>query len=304
MSRMPRATGRSRGRSRWWPSTCSGPRRQRWTRCTSPTRPATRRTRSSSARSTAPGRRRSPSITWPCACSVARVWSAVRTASGTTWARPGSGWSGSGGRRTRSAGLSSRGRWTDVSRGRSASAAGRRRHPPAVPGRGAQPRRRRTRRAGGPARGAGEPTLTCRSAGARGPSLAFELNDSTGSLWTWEVLLQHGFGQQPQLRLVLSGDRRTTPRLHALRVYYPRFSYVEHYLPAVYQRDADSASFLTRYLANVEGTLSGIEANIRRCRVVGHDRAGIRIGRTLRCRRRGQRHRRDGTRLDADHRYS
>ncbi len=84
---------------------------------------------------------------------------------------------------------------------------------------------------------------------------------------TWELLLQRASGRYLQLRLRLSGSGRSTPRLRAVRAWYPRFSYLERYLPAVYREDADSASFLDRFLANVEGlwtTLEGAVAGAER----------------------------------------
>jgi len=79
---------------------------------------------------------------------------------------------------------------------------------------------------------------------------------------TWELLFQSARGRFLQLQLRLSGNGRITPRLRALRAYYPRFSYLNHYLPAVYREDGDSASFLDRFLANVEGMYTGIEDRI------------------------------------------
>ena len=79
---------------------------------------------------------------------------------------------------------------------------------------------------------------------------------------TWELLFQHARGRYLQLQLKLSGDGRTTPRLRALRAYYPRFSYLEHYLPAVYREDEPSASFLDRFLANLEGFYTSLEDKI------------------------------------------
>lgn len=79
---------------------------------------------------------------------------------------------------------------------------------------------------------------------------------------TWEILFQRARGRYLQLRLTLVGTGRSTPRLHAVRIHYPRFSYLREYLPDVYQEDPDSAHFLDRYLANPEGLLTGIEERI------------------------------------------
>lgn len=79
---------------------------------------------------------------------------------------------------------------------------------------------------------------------------------------TWELLLQHASGRYCELALRLTGDGRATPRLRALRLYYPRFSYVEKFLPAIYREEPHSASFLDRYLANVEGMFATVEARI------------------------------------------
>ncbi|MET0398125.1 MAG: phage tail protein [Longimicrobiaceae bacterium] len=79
---------------------------------------------------------------------------------------------------------------------------------------------------------------------------------------TWELLFQAARGRYLQLRLTLRGNGRTTPRLHGLRVYYPRFSYLARYLPAVWREDPASASFLDRFLANVEGTFTEVEGRI------------------------------------------
>jgi phage tail-like protein len=76
---------------------------------------------------------------------------------------------------------------------------------------------------------------------------------------TWELLFQNACGRYFQLKLVLEGNGRVTPRLWALRVYYPRFSYLARYLPAVYREDDVSSSFLDRFLANFEGSLTALE---------------------------------------------
>ncbi len=81
-------------------------------------------------------------------------------------------------------------------------------------------------------------------------------------LGTWELLFQRATGQYLQLKLVLSGNGKLSPRLRALRAYYPRFSYLGHYLPTVYREDEQSASFLDRFLANIEGFYTSIEDRI------------------------------------------
>ena len=79
---------------------------------------------------------------------------------------------------------------------------------------------------------------------------------------TWELLFQEAKGRWLELRLRFSGNGRSTPRLGALRVHYPRFSYLERYLPAVYREDPASASFLDRFLANFEGFFTEIEGRV------------------------------------------
>jgi len=79
---------------------------------------------------------------------------------------------------------------------------------------------------------------------------------------TWELLFQRARGRFLQLRLVVAGNEQATPKLRALRVWYPRFSYVERYLPAVYRDDPDSGDFLERFLANLEGFYTVLEDRI------------------------------------------
>ncbi|HEX7838556.1 MAG TPA: phage tail protein, partial [Kofleriaceae bacterium] len=104
-----------------------------------------------------------------------------------------------------------------------------------------------------------EPVLRRRPDGAELPFLPGVAGDSAASSGTFELLFQRARGRFLQLRLALRGDGRTTPRLRALRAWYPRFSYLEKYLPAAYRDDPDSASFLDRFLANLEGQFTAIE---------------------------------------------
>ncbi len=79
---------------------------------------------------------------------------------------------------------------------------------------------------------------------------------------TWELLFQQARGRYLQLQLTFSGDGRRTPRIRALRVSYPRFSYLDQYLPAVWRDDPISASFVDRFLANTEGFLTTLEDRV------------------------------------------
>ena len=109
-----------------------------------------------------------------------------------------------------------------------------------------------------------EPEPYLRSGGAELPyyrpySVEMEKLDGVG---TWELLLQGARGRYLQLRLTLQGTGQNTPWMKALRVYYPRFSYLNEYLPALYRDDEISASFLDRFLANAEGLFTALEGRI------------------------------------------
>lgn len=109
-----------------------------------------------------------------------------------------------------------------------------------------------------------EPQLYLRHSGSEIPwhhpfADKTELRTGTG---TWELLFQQAVGRYLQIRLTLRGSGRNSPRLRALRLYYPRFSYLKEYLPAVYGQDEAAASFLDRFLANVEGMYTALEGRI------------------------------------------
>ena len=79
---------------------------------------------------------------------------------------------------------------------------------------------------------------------------------------TFEFLFQRMQGRYLQLRIILEGDGDASPRLRALRASWPRLSWAEQYLPAIYREDPEPADFLDRYLANMQGTVSGIEEHM------------------------------------------
>jgi phage tail-like protein len=104
-----------------------------------------------------------------------------------------------------------------------------------------------------------EPSLYLRGDGSEQPFARQSIDEARHA---WELLFQKARGQFLQIKLRLTGDGRNTPSLRALRAHYPRFSYLEHYLPAVYREDGQSASFLDRFLANLEGFYTAIEDKI------------------------------------------
>lgn len=94
------------------------------------------------------------------------------------------------------------------------------------------------------------------------------ITDAARGHGTWELLLQGARGRWLQLRLSLQGNELSTPRITALRAWRPRFSYLQHYLPAAYREDAASADFLDRFLANFEGQFTALEDRIATARAL------------------------------------
>ncbi len=110
-----------------------------------------------------------------------------------------------------------------------------------------------------------QPKLYLRGDGAELPWLRAEAIRSTqheAGIGTWELLLQKMHGRYLQIRLRFNGNGMVTPRLRALRAWYPRFSYSQRFLPAVYREDPIAGDFLERFLANMEGMNTLIEDRI------------------------------------------
>jgi phage tail-like protein len=109
-----------------------------------------------------------------------------------------------------------------------------------------------------------EPPLHLRATGPERPFAAAGRGGDglPAGAGTWELLFQGATGRYLELRLTLRGSGRSTPKLGALRVHYPRFSYLDRYLPPAYREDPASASFLARFLANFEGFLTELEGRV------------------------------------------
>uniref|UniRef100_UPI0018CC59F9 phage tail protein n=1 Tax=Sandarakinorhabdus oryzae TaxID=2675220 RepID=UPI0018CC59F9 len=76
------------------------------------------------------------------------------------------------------------------------------------------------------------------------------------------LLCQQLTGRHAQLRLTLSGDGQASPHLFALRLHFPRVSWNDRFLPALYREDAEAGDFLSRWLANMAGTSDQIDTRI------------------------------------------
>lgn len=117
-----------------------------------------------------------------------------------------------------------------------------------------------------------EPPVRLRERGAELPWLRAEAQSATRrelGHGSWELLLQQAQGRYIQLRITLESRQRSqTPRLRALRLWSPRFSYPQRFLPAVYREDAAAAGFLERWLANFESSFTEIEDRVAQMHVL------------------------------------
>lgn len=107
-----------------------------------------------------------------------------------------------------------------------------------------------------------QPRPYLRSGGAELPFHTTDMAKDGSRQGTWELLFQEIKGRYIQIELTLEGSGRSTPKLYALRAWYPRFSYLDHYLPMIYREDPAPAAFLERWLANFEGFYTNIEDKI------------------------------------------
>lgn len=110
-------------------------------------------------------------------------------------------------------------------------------------------------RSGGPELPWYDPWAARRSALAPGAVLPDRLG-------TWELLFQQVVGRYVEIEVTVEGTGRSTPVLTSLRAWFPRFSYRDHYLPAVYGENDSADAFLDRFLANFEGSFTALEEKI------------------------------------------
>ena len=79
---------------------------------------------------------------------------------------------------------------------------------------------------------------------------------------SYELLFQQVIGRYLQLEITISGGGRSSATIRSVRAWFPRFSYVGHYLPAVYAEHDSPDRFLERFLANPEGLFTALEEKI------------------------------------------
>jgi phage tail-like protein len=76
-----------------------------------------------------------------------------------------------------------------------------------------------------------------------------------------DCLVQGGSGQYFTLTLTLRGNGIATPVLRSIRIWFPRDSWLK-YLPAVYQEDDQSRSFLSRFLSILQTDFDAFDERI------------------------------------------
>ena len=87
-------------------------------------------------------------------------------------------------------------------------------------------------------------------------------------LGTYELLFQSVIGRYCQLEITVSGGGRSSATIRSVRAWFPRFSYVEQYLPAIYAEHDRPDRFLERFLANPEGILTALEEKIEHSHLI------------------------------------
>lgn len=76
-----------------------------------------------------------------------------------------------------------------------------------------------------------------------------------------DCLVQGPPGQYLKLYLTLNGDGVATPVLRGIKIWYPRNDWLK-YLPAIYQQDDESRSFLSRFLSIIQTDFEAFDGTI------------------------------------------
>ncbi|MFE9690602.1 phage tail protein [Micromonospora sp. NPDC005806] len=98
-----------------------------------------------------------------------------------------------------------------------------------------------------------------------GSELPWAENDDVDA---YELLFQEIVGRYLQLEITVLGTGRSSATIRSVRAWFPRFSYVDNYLPATYADNDRPARFLERFLANPEGILTAIEEKIEHSHLI------------------------------------
>ncbi|WLE98046.1 MAG: phage tail protein [Candidatus Electrothrix communis] len=91
-----------------------------------------------------------------------------------------------------------------------------------------------------------------------GSEIPWRSAESTDSFVTYEAPVIAGPGRYLWVVLELKGTTRLTPKVRSLRIEYPAHDLLRR-LPRIYSRDEESADFLRRYLAIMEGSMREID---------------------------------------------
>jgi phage tail-like protein len=85
---------------------------------------------------------------------------------------------------------------------------------------------------------------------------------------TYELLFQSVIGRYCQLEITVSGGGRSSATILSVRAWFPRFSFSENYLPAIFAEHDLPDRFLERFLANPEGILTALEERIEHSHLI------------------------------------
>jgi phage tail-like protein len=107
-----------------------------------------------------------------------------------------------------------------------------------------------------------------RSSVAGGAPVGADVGTLPAEMGTYELLFQQVYGRFLQLEITVSGGGRSSATIRSVRAWFPRFSYVEHYMPTIYAQHDLPDRFLERFLANPEGLNTALEEKIEHSHLI------------------------------------